>query len=140
MFATILSNSFWNSPVFFTLMFILIFGAIVLGVILLKKYAKPFKNDEKPKSDKEIADEEVKRMVVDMSDEEAAAMEKASLEAEENSKKDNKDYTQEEVARATRPIEDPEAEKAMREYAEAHPEEAEAALKDEKKDSSDEGK
>ncbi len=45
------------------LIIVAIFGAIVLGVILLKKHVKIFKNDEKPKSEKEIAAEELDRIL-----------------------------------------------------------------------------
>lgn len=40
-----------------------IFGVIVVAVILLKKYTKLFKSDEKPKSEKEIAAEELDRLL-----------------------------------------------------------------------------
>ena len=39
------------------------FGIIVLIVILLKKHVKVFKKDEQPKSDKEIAAEELDRLL-----------------------------------------------------------------------------
>ena len=42
---------------------VLFFGVIVVVVILLKKHVKIFKNDEKPKSDKEIAAEELDRLL-----------------------------------------------------------------------------
>ena len=93
-----------------------IFGVIVLAVILIKKYWKPFKNEEKPKSDKEIADEEVKRMVVDVDDETAQQMDEASKELVEKSKEDKpeeKEVVAEEVDRATRPVENEETAKAM---------------------------
>ena len=40
-----------------------VFGLIVLLVMMLKKYVKWFKSDEKPKSDKEIAQEELDRLL-----------------------------------------------------------------------------
>lgn len=40
-----------------------VFGLIVLLVIMLKKHVKWFKSDEKPKSDKEIAQEELDRLL-----------------------------------------------------------------------------
>jgi flagellar biosynthesis/type III secretory pathway M-ring protein FliF/YscJ len=113
-----------------------IFGVIVLAVILIKKYWKPFKNEEKPKSDKEIADEEVKRMVVDVDDETAQQMDEASKELVEKSKEDKpeeKEVVAEEVDRATRPVENEETAKAMAKYAAEHPEEA-AAVNNEKVD------
>jgi FtsZ-interacting cell division protein ZipA len=114
-----------------------IFGVIVLTVILIKKYGKHFKNDEKPKTDKEIAEEEVKRMVVDVDEETAGKMDQAAQEMAENAAKDpnapeEKEAVAEEVSRATRPVEDQETAKAMAKYAAEHPEEAEAVS--EKKD------
>jgi len=118
-----------------------IFGVIVIAVILIKKYSKHFRNDEKPKSDKEIADEEVKRMVVDVDEETIAKMDAASRDLDEQSKKDpnkpeEKEVIEEEVNRATRPVEDEATAKAMAKYAAEHPEEAEA-VSDEKKADSD---
>lgn len=40
-----------------------VFGVIVLIVILIKKKVKIFKSDEQPKSDKEIAAEELDRLL-----------------------------------------------------------------------------
>jgi flagellar biosynthesis/type III secretory pathway M-ring protein FliF/YscJ len=126
-------NGLW-----YTLGLVAIFGVIVLAVILVKKYVKPFKNDEKPKSDKEIAEEEVKRMVVDVDPETQAEMDKAAAEMAEKTKKENapeeKEVVAEEVNRATRPVEDPKTAKQMAQYAEEHPEEAAAAQKAENTD------
>lgn len=47
---------------------VLFFGIIVIVVILLKKHVKIFKNDEKPKSDKEIAAEELDRLLQPVED------------------------------------------------------------------------
>jgi FtsZ-interacting cell division protein ZipA len=115
-----------------------IFGVIVIAVILVKKYGKHFKSDEKPKSEKEIADEEVKRMVVDPEDENAVAMDEASKELAETSKKDpnqpdEEEAVADEVNRATRPVENEEAAKAMARYAAEHPEEADAVSSKEDK-------
>jgi phosphomevalonate kinase len=108
-----------------------IFGAIVSAVILIKKYGKHFKNEEKPKSDKEIADEEVNRMVVDVDDETAEKMDEAARDFAEKARKiankpEEKEVMEEEVNRATRPVEDEETAKAMAKYAAEHPEEAAA--------------
>ena len=43
----------WAIP----LIIVAVFGIIVVGVILVKKYVHFFQSDEKPKSDKEIAKE-----------------------------------------------------------------------------------
>ena len=48
--------NFTDTPLFITLALVIFFGIIVIAVMLLKKYAKPFMSDEKPKSDKEIAE------------------------------------------------------------------------------------
>ncbi len=50
-----------------------VFGVIVIAVILIKKNVKAFKNEEKPKSDKEIAQEEMDRLLVPVDDPEAEA-------------------------------------------------------------------
>ena len=50
-----------------------VFGVIVLAVILIKKNVKFFKSDEKPKSDREIAAEELDRLLQPIEDENAAA-------------------------------------------------------------------
>ncbi len=42
---------------------VVVFGAIVLGVILAKKHIKFFQSEEQPKSDKEIAQEELDRLL-----------------------------------------------------------------------------
>jgi len=62
-------NLGWLIP----LILLLFFGAIVLIVILIKKYAKPFKSDEKPKSEKEIAAEELDRVLQPIEDEKTKA-------------------------------------------------------------------
>ncbi|MBR1846096.1 MAG: hypothetical protein IJ787_00025 [Bacilli bacterium] len=50
-------------PVLIGLLLVAGFGLIVLLVILLKRHVKVFKSDEKPKSDKEIAAEELDRIL-----------------------------------------------------------------------------
>lgn len=58
--------SILDNPVILVIVLVAIFGVIVLGVILIKKYVPAFKNTDKPKSEKEIAEEEVDRLVVDI--------------------------------------------------------------------------
>ena len=58
-----------------------VFGLIVLLVIMLKKHVKWFKSDEKPKSDKEIAQEELDRLL-----EPVEELKPAEEEAEEEEK------------------------------------------------------
>ena len=83
-YATI--EDFFQSPLFITLALVIFFGIIVLAVILVKKYVKPFQNTEKPKSDKEIAEEEVNRLVTDITDEETLQqMNEAARELEKES-------------------------------------------------------
>ncbi len=45
------------------LLILAIFLLIILGVMLLKKHTKLFKDDSKPKSEKEIAAEELNRLL-----------------------------------------------------------------------------
>ena len=45
------------------LIIIAAFGVIVLAVILLKRHVKFFQSDEKPKNEKEIAEEELNRLL-----------------------------------------------------------------------------
>ncbi len=126
-------EAFYNAGWFYILMLLLIFGVVVAVVMLIRKYAKPFQSDEKPKTPKEIADEEVSRMVRPVEDEATRKqMEEAArrLEEESRNKAPTKaEVTSQEVARATRPVEDAKAVAAMAAYAESHPDEAEAALK-----------
>ncbi len=55
-----------DNPVILVLILLAVFGVIVLGVILIKKYVPAFKNTDTLKSEKEIAEEEVNRLVVDV--------------------------------------------------------------------------
>lgn len=124
---------------FILLMLLVIFGVIVLGVILIKRYSKLFHNDEKPKSDKEIAEEEVNRLLVDVEDDSAREeMEEAAREIEKKSKEKDlaptpEEAAEEEVSRVTEEVLDPEAQKAMEEWAKSHPEEEKEAEEAEKK-------
>lgn len=128
--ANLIAAEFYQQSWFYILMLFLIFGTIVLAVMLIKKYAKPFRTDEKPKSDKEIAEEEVNRLVQDVDPETQKAMDAAAKQMEENTKKEaapsKEEAVAEEVSRVTESVEDEEAAKAMAEYAKAHPEEAAA--------------
>ena len=121
-------EDFFQSPLFITLALVIFFGIIVLAVILVKKYVKPFQNTEKPLSDKEIAEEEVNRLVTDITDEETLQqMNEAARELEKDSDRPTEqEVAEEEVERATETVEDEAAAEAMRRYAEEHPEEAAA--------------
>ena len=124
-------EEFFQSPLFITLALVIFFGIIVLAVILVKKYVKPFQNTEKPKCDKEIAEEEVNRLVTDITDEKTLQqMNEAARELEKDSDRPTEqEVAEEEVERATEAVEDEAAAEAMRRYAEEHPEEA-AAFED----------
>jgi len=130
-------DSIIDRPWFVILMLLLIFGSIVIIVMFIKKYAKPFQNQDKPKSDKEIAEEEVNRMVVDLPPDEDKKLDEASKELAQKAAKDTNrpsesEAAEEEVNRSTRPVEDEEAAKAMAKYAAEHPEEAEEVQPDKK--------
>lgn len=114
----------------FLLIILLAFGAIVLAVILLKKYSPHFKSQEKPKSEEEIAKEEVDRLIQPMEDEKPTneSAKEPTKEKEEKvvekvpTKKEAADY---ESHRATVSTEDESFAKQMEDYAKAHPEEEE---------------
>lgn len=127
-------DEFFKSPLFTVLAIVIFFGLIVIGVILVKKYVKPFQNTEKPKSDKEIAEEEVNRLVTDITDEETIQqMNEAARELEKDADRPTeKEVAEEEVSRATEEVLDEATAEAMRRYAEEHPEEA--AVFEEKED------
>lgn len=72
------------APVIAILCLVGFFGLIVLLVILLKKHVPGLKNEEKPKSDKEIAKEELDRLLEKVDDPEA----EKSLEEYDAKKKD----------------------------------------------------
>ncbi len=61
-----------------------VFGLIVLIVMLLKRKVKIFKSDEQPKSDKEIAAEELDRLLTPVED-----LTPVSEEKEEEVKEDD---------------------------------------------------
>ena len=61
-----------------------VFAVIVLAVILEKKHVKPFQNQDKPKSDKEVAQEELDRILQPVEDDEAKT---AMQEYEDSNKK-----------------------------------------------------
>lgn len=130
-----LASDVTKQPWFIIIALLAIFGFIVIAVILVRKYSKHFKNEEKPKSDKEIAEEEVNRLVVDIEDEKTQKeMNEAAEQMEDRIKKENvpseKEVALEEVSRHTEEIEDSATLKAMEEYAKAHPEEANNVLKE----------
>lgn len=98
----------------FPILIVVIFGVIALGVFLLRKYAKPFKSDEKPKTDKEIAQEEVARLTQELDEEEYEAAK--DRKERKNGKPTEEEAREEELARMTRPVEDENAAKEMEEF------------------------
>ena len=70
----------WLTPV----IIVAVFGVIVLAVILVKQHVKPFQNQDKPKSDKEVAQEELDRILQPVEDDEAKT---AMQEYEDSNKK-----------------------------------------------------
>lgn len=131
---TSFASSITTQPWFIIVALLGVFGLIVIAVILVKKYSKHFRSEEKPKSDKEIAEEEVNRLLVDVEEEKTAKGMEEAAEAIEKSAKAERAPSEEEVAleeikRSTESIEDDEARKAMEAYAKSHPEEAKEALK-----------
>lgn len=106
------------------LLILLIFGVIALGVFLVRKFAKPFRNTEKPKSEKEIAEEEVRRMTQELDEEEYRQSEEAKKRKE--GKPTEEEARQEELNRVLQPTSEEEA-KAMNDYAATHAEEVKNA-------------
>ncbi len=51
------------APIIVIVVLVAFFGLVILLVILLKKHVPGLKNEEKPKSDKEIAKEELDRLL-----------------------------------------------------------------------------
>ena len=96
------------------LVLLAIFAVIALGVFLIRKYAKPFKNDEKPKSDKEIAEEEVQRLTKELDEEEYEDAKERKKKKE--GKPTEEEAREEELNRMTRPVEDEKIAKEMEEY------------------------
>lgn len=135
----LLANSFIDSSLFILLVLVAVFGLIVLGVILIKKYSKHFQSNEKPKSDKEIAEEEVNRLLVDVDNEKTKEeMEEAAKEIEKKSKKveekpSEKEILEDEMNRLVSPVTNEESLKAMEEYSKEHPDEEKEATKKEEK-------
>ena len=62
-----------------------VFLVIVVAVMLVKRYTKIFKSDEKPKSEKEVAKEELDR-ILEPIDEELVERPSEEEEGEESSK------------------------------------------------------
>lgn len=126
-----------ENPWLLILILLLVFGAIVLAVILVKKYSPQFKNEEKPKTDEEIAKDEVDRLTVPMDEGDKSLDEVRKVEAETKTVKEPAPNREEaanyESHRAT--VEgDEEFQKQMDEYSKTHPAEVPVNLDSEEKD------
>lgn len=111
-----------ETPWLIIVILLAVFGAIVLAVILIKKYSPHFKSTEKPKTDEEIAREEVERLTVPM-DEENKSLEEARKEARELKEKPTSGEAAEYESHRATVEADEDFQRQMEEYAKAHPEE-----------------
>lgn len=75
---------FEDFPALIIIGIVVFFGLIIGGVLLLKKYWKPLKSDEQPKSAEEIAKEEIDRLI-----------ETVDEETEEKKDEDDEDISRE---------------------------------------------
>ncbi len=78
-----------NNTLVILLVLVGFFALIVLLVIVLKRHLPGLKNQEKPKSDKEIAKEELDRILETVDDPETEKQ-MQDFEAEKNKEKDDK--------------------------------------------------
>ncbi len=78
-----------TNPLVIVLVLVGFFALIVLLVIVLKRHLPGLKNQEKPKSDKEIAKEELDRILETVDDPETEKQ-MQDFEAEKNKEKDDK--------------------------------------------------
>ncbi len=79
------------APVIVILCLVGFFGLVVLIVVLLKRHVPGLKNEEKPKSDKEIAKEELDRLLEKVDDPEA----EEAMEEYQKGKEEKKDQGKE---------------------------------------------
>ncbi len=98
----------------FPIIIVVFFGLIAGGVFLVRKYAKPFKNDEKPKTDKEIAEEEVSRLTQELNEQEYE--EAKERKAKKEGKPTEEEALQEELSRMIKPVEDEKTIKEMEDF------------------------
>ncbi len=119
-----------ENPWLLILILLLVFGAIVVAVILIRRYSPHFKTIEKPKTDEEIAKEEVERLTVPM-DEENKNLEEVKKEAREIVKEKplNSEAADYESHRVTVEA-DEDFQRQMEEYAKNHPEEEAISSRD----------
>ena len=76
---------FFATPWFIILVLLAFFGIIVFAVIMLKKHSSLFKDEEGPKSEAEVVEEELDRVLESVEDEKAAE-EMANFDQEEATK------------------------------------------------------
>ncbi len=79
------------APVIVILCLVAFFGLVVLIVVLLKRHVPGLKNEEKPKSDKEIAKEELDRLLETVDDPKA----EEAMEEYQKGKEEKKDQDKE---------------------------------------------
>lgn len=80
-----------NMSIVILLVLVGFFALIVLLVILLKKHLPGLKNQEKPKSDKEIAKEELDRVLEKVDDPETEKQMQEFMEGKDKEKDDKKE-------------------------------------------------
>ncbi len=89
-----------NLPWLIPLILVAFFGAIVFAIIMIKRHTNFFKDDEKPKSEAEVAEEELERVLQPVEDESVA--ESMSKFDQEEAMKDERE---EEVLGEDKPVE-----------------------------------
>lgn len=102
-------------PILLIVILVAVFGVIVLAVILIRKYSPHFKNTETLKSEKEIAEEEVNRLIVDIEEE-------PTKDKDAPSEEEALAYEMNQILRES---DDENYQKQAEEYAKEHPEEGE---------------
>lgn len=129
------------NPIFYILIIIAVLAVIIGLIILAKRHLKIFKSDEKPKSDKEIAEEEINRLLEDVDDEKIKEemnslaqqeIEKDKAEKPFEKKTLEENFAEEEVGLVAEELDDEKTKKAMEDYAKEHPEEIAEVLKAQK--------
>ncbi len=120
-----------DNPWLIILILLAVFGLIVLAVILIRKYSPHFKNTEKPKTDEEIAKEEVERLTIPM-EEENKNLEEVKEEARsiKNEAKPTAHEAAEYESHRLTVEADEDFQRQMEEYAKSHPEEEAVSSRD----------
>ena len=129
-------SGLFDNPAFIVVGIILLFGVIGLIAFLLQKYVPSLKNTDKKKGEKEIAEEEVKRLIeTDDNLEMKEQVKEVLKKSEEDLKKPTEDeILRDEMSRTIEDVDDKETIEAMNKYREEHPEEEQEAEKSQKED------